>query len=54
LRELVAAGLVEGISGFRDDSRPALDDAAALLAGDDANSDAWYALAASEAQESGS
>jgi transcriptional regulator with XRE-family HTH domain len=39
------AAAAERIGGFRDDARSALDGAAALLASEDAPSDAWYALA---------
>lgn len=39
------AAAAEHIGGFRDELRSALDDAAALLAGDAADSDAWHALA---------
>jgi transcriptional regulator with XRE-family HTH domain len=40
------AAATERIGGFRDELRSALDGAAALLADEDATSDAWYALAA--------
>lgn len=40
------AAATERIGGLRDELRCALDGAAALLADDDATSDAWYALAA--------